>query len=319
MVFLIFIFGLLGLWMGAELVIKGALGVAKRLGLSETFVGVTIVALGTDLPEVIVSLAGAFEQRVGIETSGLVIGNIIGSTMGQISLVLGIAGLLRVLEIKKNEIITNGSVMIASVLAFWLFAQDGFISPTDGLMLLVGYGLYLFGSALNERKLTRLAKKMTKKKLKKDRSPMWWFAVQLVVGLALVAGASHLVIKQGLVMAELLNVSQTLVGILMIGLGTSLPELVVSVNAILRGSAGLSVGNLIGSNIVDILLALGLSSLIGGWRVNANVSTFDLPFLLVTSIAVLLFLLSRKKLERKESFLILALYYGYIILKLQGF
>ncbi len=323
MTYVLFLVGLIGLWVGADAVTKGALGIAHRLGLSETFIGMTILALGTDLPEVIVSITGAIEQRAGLDTSGLVIGNIVGSTMGQIGLVLGIAGVLKVLVIDKHEIITNGTVMIAGALAFWLFSQDGFLSPTDGLFLLVGYVMYLVILGNNERKMSKLAKKhkpaKKKKIIKKELRPMWFFGLELLIGLVVVGVTSHLVLTEGLLIAEMLNISQVLVGIIMIGVGTSLPELVVSVNAIMRGASGLSVGNLIGSNIVDILLALGLSAAIGGWKVPRNITTFDLPFLMVTSIIIILFLLTRTKLERKESFLVLALYYGYIMLKLQGF
>jgi cation:H+ antiporter len=319
MTYVLFIVGLLGLWIGADAVTRGSLGIARKLKLSETFIGMTILALGTDLPEVIVSITGAIEQKAGVETAGLVVGNIVGSTMGQIGLVLGLAGLLKVLEINKKEIINNGAAMIAAVLAFWLFSLDGLISPTDGLILLIGYIFYLILLSNNERKLAKLAKKHHKKKALKNKQPLWRIISELVIGLIVVGVASHVVISQGLIIAEVLNISQMLVGIIMIGVGTSLPELVVSVNAILRGSSGLSVGNLIGSNIVDILLALGLSATIGGWAVPRNIAVFDLPFLMVTSIIIILFLLTRKKLERKESLLILALYYGYIMLKLQGF
>jgi len=321
MPYVAFIIGLVGLWAGADAVTKSSLGIARKLGLSETFIGMTILALGTDLPEVIVSVTGAIEQKAGLETAGLVIGNIIGSTMGQIALVLGVAGVLKVLEINKQEIITNGSIMIASALAFLLFAQDGFLSPVDGVFLLIGFLLYLVILGSNERKMSKLVKRHGKKKriLKRDQHPMWYFFVELVIGLVVIAATSHLVITEGLVIAEMLNISQVLVGIIMIGVGTSLPELVVSINAILKGSSGLSVGNLIGSNIIDILLALGLSATIGGWKIPRNIITFDLPFLMVTSVIIILFLLTRKKLERKESFLVLALYYGYIMLKLQGF
>lgn len=322
MTYVLFIVGLIGLWAGADAVTKGSLGIARSMGLSETFIGMTILAFGTDLPEVIVSVTGAIEQRAGLETAGLVIGNVVGSTMGQIGLVLGVAGLMKVLEINKQEIITNGSIMIASALAFLLFAQDGFLSPIDGIFLLVGFVLYLLILGSNERKMSKLAAKHQKpKKLfrKKNQKPIYFFLLELGIGLVVIATTSHLVITEGLKIAEILNISQVLVGIIMIGVGTSLPELVVSINALAKGSSGLSVGNLIGSNIIDILLALGLSATFGGWKVPHSIIIFDLPFLMMTSIIIILFLLTRKKLERKESFLILTLYYGYIMLKLQGF
>ncbi|MBU2543294.1 sodium:calcium antiporter [Patescibacteria group bacterium] len=323
MVYLFFVLGLIGLWLGADTVIRGALGIARYLKMSETFIGATIVALSTALPELIVSITGAIEQRAGLHTSGLVIGNIMGSAMGQMSLILGIAGLLKVLDIRKKEIISNGGAMIASILGFWFLAQDGIISPTDGLFLLCGYVLYLFLLSNNEHKITRFVNKyrFRKKKIVKKfhTKQMWRFIGEFVAGLIIVTWASRVVLTEGLVIAQLLNMSQVLVGIIMVGVGTSLPELVVSVSAIMKGSSGLSVGNLIGSSIVSILLALGLSSTIGGWVVPRSITTFDLPFLMVTSIIVMLFLITRAKLERKESLLALALYYGYIVLKLQGF
>lgn len=322
MVYFLFIAGLVGLWLGAELVTKGGLGLARRLRLSETFIGITLLAIGTDLPEVIVSITGAIEQAAGAETAGLVIGNIVGSTMSQISLVLGLAGLMKVLDIDKKEIISSGSAMIAGVLAFWLFAHDGFLSQVDGVFLLVGYVLYLLLLSNNERKIAKAVKEHQPKKknlIQKKLRPLWQQLLLLIAGLVVVGGASEVVIESGLHIAEILEISQTLVGIIMIGVGTSLPELAVSASALIKGSSGLSVGNLIGSNIVDILLALGLSTTIGGWRVERSIIAFDLPFLVVTSIIIIMFLLTRTKLERKESLLVLALYYGYLMLKLQGF
>ncbi len=323
MVYLIFLMGLVGLWQGSEFVTKGGIGIARRLGLSETFIGITFLAIGTDLPEVIVSVTGALEQLSGVDTSGLVIGNILGSTLAQITLVLGIAGLMKVLEIDKSEIISNGSAMIAAALAFWLFSQDGTLSQVDGILLLIGYVVYIFLLSNNERKIAKAAKKHQPKKKKllkrRQKKPIWLFLLYLLAGLVVVGVSSHFVIEKGLEIAELLHISQTLVGIIMIGVGTSLPELAVSISALSKGSAGLSVGNLIGSNIVDILLALGLSATIGGWSVSRSVVAFDLPFLVVSSIVIILFLLTRTKFERKEALLTLALYYGFVLLKLQGF
>jgi len=324
MAYWLFIVSLLGLWAGADVVIRGSLGIARKIGLSETFVGMTILALGTNLPEIIISITGAIEQSRGATTTGLVIGNIMGSNIGNISLILGLAGVLKIININKREIITNGSAMIASFLAFYLFAQDGIISRTDGLFLLLGFIFYMLLLSSNERKsfkILRLSKKNKRNRaLKKSGGKsIWWFLSQLTLGLVIISIASYYVLQEGLLVAQLLNINPILVGIIMIGIGSSLPELVVSISAILRGSTGLSVGNLIGSNVINIFLALGVSSLITEWRIPRVILSFDLPFLMVTSIIIILFLLSRKKLERKESFLILALYYGYIMLKLQGF
>lgn len=312
MVYAFFALGLVGLWIGAELVTYSSLGIAHKFKLSETFVGATILAFGTDLPEIMVSLIGGIEQRAGLDRADLVIGNIIGSNMGQIALVLGIAGLLRVIHLKKKDIVEHGVVMVLSVMAFILLAMDGFLSPTDGLIFLALYIAYLI-LINNSRKAEKI------KSTKKAKRSLKIYALGQIVGIAVVAGGSHLVLSRGVLLAEQFGVSEMIIGVVLIGLGSSLPELVVSINALLKGSVGLSVGNLMGSNIVDILLALGLSAQLGGWRIARSVSRFDLSFLLMVSLIVVSFLWTRRKLERKESVLLLFVYFFYIGLKLQGF
>lgn len=309
----LFLFGLVGLWLGAELLTRGALDIARKFGLSESFIGFTILALGTDFPEIMVAMTGAFEQRFfGKPTSGIIIGNIIGSNMGQIALVLGIVGMIGVLKFKKKQVVRQGLMLVASTLLFLLLASDGLISRADGIVFLLFYVAYFLFLSRSH--------KLFKKKLGKRKVKISWASrAMLFFGLFIIAGASHLVITHGVKMAVTLGVSQMIVGIILVGIGTSLPELVVSVNAALKGSNGLSIGNLVGSNIIDILLALGFSSQISSWTIDRRVVEFDLPFLLFTVIVVVLFLLTRGKLERKESFLILGLYIVYVSLKLSGF
>lgn len=318
--------GLAGLWLGAEAVTRGGSGLATKIGLSESFVGMTILALGTGLPELIISITGAIEYSQGVQTTGLVIGNIVGSNIGNMTFVLGLAGVLKIIDVNKKDIVTNGSAMIASLLAFYLFAQDGVISKIDGMFLLMGFIFYMLFLGNNEKKTFKLLhlvknKKSSRTKIARDKSAVsiWWLVTQFLVGSIIIFGASHLVLEQSLVLAKMLNIPTLLIGIIMIGIGSSLPELVISISAIFKGSVGLSVGNLIGSNVMNVVLALGGSAIITDWQVLPSIVRFDLPFMMISSIIVLLFLLTRHKLERKESFLILILYYGYIMLKLQGF
>jgi len=232
--------------------------------------------------------------------------------MSQIALVLGLAGMLKVLKMKKKETIHNGIMLVISTLLFFLVSLDGVISKTDGLIFLVLYGAYFF-TLKRQSSLDRIKKRL---RVKKDR--LIFSLLQLALGLFVIAEASQLVLEKGIEMASTMGVSQLMIGIILVGIGTSLPELVVSINAILRGASGLSVGNLIGSNIVDILVALGASSMISSWSVDRSVVMFDMPFLLFTTVVVVLFLLTREKLERKESLLLLSLYGIYIYLKFQG-
>ena len=317
-----FLLGLVGLWLGAELITRGALKIAHRMGLSESFIGLTILAFGTDFPEIMVGVTGAVEKRFnGIDSSGIILGNIIGSNMGQIALVLGIVGLLNVLKFKKRQVWSHGLMLVASTLLFWVVALDGVISRSDGIIFLLFYLVYFVFLEFSNRRfnLSLKVKHLARKKIKKKKRISWQSVAQLFSGLLIIAGASHWVISHGVDLAVQMGMSQVVVGVILVGVGTSLPELVVSVNAAIKGANDLSLSNLIGSNIVDILIALGGSALITDWNVSRGIVFFDIPYLLFTVVVVVLFLITKRKLERGESILILGLYVVYVSLKIGGF
>ena len=319
----IFFLALVALWIGADLLTKAAIKIARALSLSEGFVGLTILAIGTDFPEIIVAVTGAIQKLQGQDTSEIIIGNIIGSCMSQIALVLGVAGLLRVIRLKKENILFDCLMLIGSSVIFYITANDGLISRQDGLLFVLFYLIYLI--FLNRRNLNeqldrqKKSKAQSKKTPKKRKKIKLLYFIQLIIGLAIIAKSSELVLDKGVHLASQLGVSEMVVGIILIGLGTSLPELVVSINAALKGAMAMSVSNLIGSNIVDLLLALGGSAMIAGWEINRSIVQFDIPYLIFTTVIVVLFLLTKGKLERNESLLMMALYSIYIALKVMGF
>lgn len=311
---LLFLLGLVGLWLGSDWVTRAALQISKRLGLSPLFVGLTILAIGADFPEIIVSFTGAIKQLNGEPMSDLVAGNIIGSNMAQMSLILGLSGLFKVLKINRREALKNGLMLIASTFLVILLAMDGLISRADGLVMVMAYLIYFL--SLQRQTSWSVFSGHLKRRFTKASWLPW---IQMVAGLAVVVGSSNLVLDKGLIMARALNINQMLIGVIFIGLGTSLPELVVSINALIKGESSLSVGNLIGCDLVDILVAFGGSAMVGGWQVSRQMATFDLAYLLFTVVVVVLFLLTRGKLERKESILLISLYGVYLSLKLLGF
>lgn len=313
---LFIIFGLFGLWLGAELVVRGALEIAKKLGLSETFVGLTILAIGTDFPEIMIAITGAINQLHGQETSGLIVGNFLGSNLVNVTFILGLAGLFKVLKLRKRETLQSGFMMIFTACVLFILSLDGFISVLDSLMLMALYVFYFLTLNKNSKLDLLKTKATTKKNAKKTN--LIFPSLQLIFGLITLIQASQLVLDNSLLLATELHVSQFLIGILIVGVGTSLPELIVSLKAALSGSDGLSVGNLIGSNIINISLALGASAMLGGWHIDRAIVMFDLPYLLLVSVIVVLFLLTRRLLERKESILLIVLYVIYVALKLIG-
>ncbi|HPA61984.1 MAG TPA: calcium/sodium antiporter [Candidatus Woesebacteria bacterium] len=317
--FLIFILAIFLLWLGAESVTKAAIKIAKTLSLSESFIGLTIVAIGTSFPEIVISITGAVQNLRGEETSQIVLGNVIGSGMANLALILGILGIFKVIKLKKNELLLDMLMLVLSTTILYLVSLDGLITIQDGVLLILFYLIYLlFLNRQNLRKQTILFKKkqFKKKKLKKIKLA---HLVQLALGLIILTKASQMVLDSGVILAEKLNINEMLVGILLVGLGSSLPELMVSLNAALKGSMALSLNNLIGSNILNVFLALGVSSTITTWEVDRQVVQFDIPYLLFTSIVAVLFLLSKNKFERNESLLMMALYTIFIVLKISGF
>jgi len=317
--FLLFLLAIFLLWLGAESVTKAAIKIAKSLALSESFIGLTIVAIGTSFPEIVISVTGAIQNLNGEETSQIVLGNVIGSGMANLALVLGILGIFKVIKLKKTELLLDMLMLVMSTTIFYLVSQDGLIGLQDGILLILFYFIYLlFLNRQNFKKQTLLfrRKKFKKKRLKKIK---FAHLLQLIFGLIILSKASQMVLDAGVVLAENLGINEMLVGILLVGLGSSLPELMVSVNAILKGSTALSLNNLIGSNILNVFLALGVSSTISTWEVSRQVVRFDIPYLLFTSIVAVLFMLSKNKFERNESLLMISLYAIFIVLKISGF
>jgi len=305
------ILGLIGLIIGAHLIIKGSLNIANHYKISQLFIGLTILAIGTDLPELFVIITGAVKKLGGVETSGLIVGQTIGSCMGQIALTLGIMGLISFLTVTKRELLRDGLFMIGSVLLLFFISFNGNISRVEGIIFLIIYIFYFFNLQREEKVFAKIKKA--------PRIRLGWSILSITAGLFLLIYSSDLVVENAVKLAEILNVSQSLVGVLIIGLGTSLPELALTISATVKKAYGLSVGNLIGSNIFDILFALGIGSTISGFSVNPELLRFDIPILFITSIIVVLLFRSGFRIKKTEAVLLLAVYVVYVGLKLFGY
>ncbi len=305
------IFGLIGLWLGTELVIRGALTIAEHYNLSQVFIGLTILAIGTDLPELMLSIDASLLKLKGVETSGLIVGNALGSCLNQITLVMGVAGVMGYITLSRKSLKQDGLVLLGSIVLFFLVSYDLKISRIEGITLVVVYVIYYLMLLYGEKLPERLKKELPQK--------IWQNLVFLLGGIVLVIVASDMVINNGLKLAELWGVSQSFIGIVFIAFGTSLPELVLSIGAALKKATGLSVGNIIGSNIFDILIPAGVGATISEIQVEKPVLHFDTPILFVVTAIVLIYFYKKKGLQKKEAFSLLAVYVIYIIFKSFGF
>ena len=308
---LLMLAGLLGLWLGTELVVNKAVKIAEYYNLSQLFIGIAILAVGTDLPEMVIAINASVQNALhDVDTSGIIIGNAIGSSFTQISLVLGITGTMGYLTLTRRHLYEDGAMLIGTIILVFLLGYDTTISRLDGIALLTVYAIYYFSQFYKER----LGKKMKRKpsrSIKRD-------VVLLTVGVLVVVVTSELVVDNAISLAEKLHIRQSFVGILLIGLGTSLPELALSINAIRKKAHGLSVGNLIGSNIFDLLVPVGLGALIAELHLEKRLLWFDLTVLLGLSLLVLFFFFKKKGLQPIEAIVLIGVFLVYAALKLMG-
>jgi len=304
---ILLILGLVGLVVGTELVVRGALNIAKHYKLSPVFIGLTILSIGTDLPELVVDITGAIYRLSGIETSGLIIGETIGTCFGQIALALGIIGLFGTLVLTKRQLIRDGSMMVGSVVLLFLVGLDGMIQWWEGVIFVLIYGFYFF-TLFREEKVTE--------KIRAPGIHPLWSIVSLIGGFAILVYCSKIVIDNALFLAEAWGIAQSFMGVVILGLGTSLPEIAISLGALRKKAYGLSVGNLIGSNIFDILFTLGISSIIAGFNVSRDLLKFDIPALFFVSLVVVGLFAWRKRIKTKEAVVLLLIDLAYIGFKI---
>ena len=307
--YLSLLFGLAGLWYGTELTIRGAVTVASRLGVSEFIVGVAILSIGSDLPELAIAIDGALINLHAGDASDVVVGTAIGSSLGQIGFVLGTAALLSYLTLPRSMVFQHGSVLLGSAVLLGVFGFDGTVSRTEGIALLVVYFIYFAALLGDRRKSSDLDAQDGA-----IATPRAW--LYLLVGLGIVGICAELTVSGAIAVAAALNISETFVAVVIIGLGTSLPELSISIAAVMKQRARMSVGNLVGSNIFDTLVPVGAAAAISTLRFDENLLRYELPFLFFLTLIVLIFFLRKRGIQKGEAIIVLALYGGYLLLKL---
>ena len=303
--------GLTVLIMGSRWSVEQAVLIAEHYRLSDMFIGIAILAIGTDLPEIVISLTASLHQSAQVDTSGLIIGNAIGSSFAQVGLIMGIVGLFGYLVLGRNLVFRHGGVLLGSILYLLLASLDLKISRIEGGILVLAFVVYvvmLYGQEHLEPSAPR-----------GKRPGMLKVWAILLMSLLAVIGGSELTVRSSIALAETLGIAQSFIAIVIIGVGTSLPELAISISAVRQARGGLSVGNLIGSNIVDTLLPVGIGALVHPLTVEPRLVTMDIPMLFILSLIVLALFLWRRGLQRSEAGVLITLYGGYLVIKLFGY
>ncbi len=306
--FLYLALGIAGLLIGTELTIGGALVIARRHHLSEFMVGLIILSIGSDLPEIAVAIDAGMRTLMGQDASGIVVGSAIGSVMGQISFVLGVAGLVGYLTLPRRFIFKHGAVLLGATVLLFLVAYNGVVSRIEGLMLITVYVIYLVVLLSRERVPEEAVAGVPQ-----GRRHPW---LMLVVGLFMVIASSELTVRSVVDLAYAFNISEAVISVLIIGLGTSLPELSISMAALMKNRVHLSVGNIIGSNIFDTLVPISAAALITPVAFSPAILWLDLPYIFVVTLLVLFFFARVRGLQKWEALVVLGLYCVYAGIKL---
>ncbi len=328
---LFLILGFFGLYYGAKFVIISLENIADRLNISHIMVGLTILSIGTSLPEIAVSILGAIDKVLGIDPNidGIVIGNKVGSFLTQITLIIGILAVSQPIFVSKWELRREGPMLFISILIFLFFSLDGILTQFEAFLMIIIYTIYLIFVIWSERHLQKIkldSKYTEKERLdavsfepvksprKKSSSPRDFGIFLLGLAILIIAAESTLLSAHDL--SKEFQIPENVIGILLVGFGTSLPELFADLTAIRRESFGIAVGDILGSNICDILLATGSGAILINFDVPMIILFFDIPVLFLALILVIYFLWSEKILKRWEGSILIGFYGVYTILKL---
>ena len=294
-----------------HIVVENAITVARHHRVSDFFIGVVVLAVGSDLPELVVSGDAALLQLAGQETDNLIIGNAIGSCFGQLGLVIGLAGLIGRLSLPREQLIRHGGFLLAATVLLFVVGLDGQVSRLEGLLLVLSFAGYIYLVIHDEGLITGARSLEADEEREGGRIAGNW--IRLLIGLAAVVLSAELIVQSALTLAASWGVDQSFIGIAIIGVGTSLPEVVIAIAAVIRRRAGLSIGNLLGSNILDTLLPIGLAALLVDVSFPRSILTFDLPMLMGLTLLVLAFLYPKGGVRWPQAAVVLAAYTSYLI------
>jgi len=289
---------------GADWFVEGASGIAARLGIPQLVIGLTIVAMGTSAPEAAVSITASLKGSADIT-----IGNVVGSNIMNVLVILGLAATLSTIAVAKSTMFREIPFMILSTVVLLLLGLDGTITLVDGVILWAMFLVYL-------GYLFRMAKngEAEVEEINAER-PLWQAMLWTVVGMVLIITGSNVAVEAATSIARVLGMSERLIGLTIVALGTSLPELFTSVTAAKHGNADIAIGNIVGSNIFNILFVVGTSSLVTPIPFAA---AFRTDTMIAIGAAALLFVccLHRSRVSRKSGLTLLAGYAAYFMMVL---
>lgn len=297
--------GLALLLVGGDFLVKGAVALAKRFNIPTMVIGLTIVSFGTSAPELIVSLQAALDGHPDIA-----IGNVIGSNIANIALVLGLTAIVLPIPVARGTLRVDEPVMIAGTLLLWYFMNDTVITRMEGAVLFGMLLLYLF--VLMRGVKTKESEAVLQMEEEEVQMALWKAVVLILGGCVGLVFGSDLLVKGATELALRYGVSEYVIGVTVVAFGTSVPELATSLVAAFKKELDISVGNLVGSNIFNIFSILGVTAIVTPIPVNPLVLSSDMYWLAAVTVLVYFFSLHKMRIQRWKGFILLAAYMAYV-------
>ena len=334
---IILLIGLVLLVKGSDYFVKSSSSIANKMGVSEFTIGLTLVAVGTSIPELASSIAASLQNA-----GGIVIGNVLGSNIANIALIVGCAAIISTIKTETEMLKRDGYIMLFAAVLFLIFSLNSSISRIEGIIFVlffIAYILFLFHDKTKYEEelhfkdfinyffrfkyITDVKQKIesgiNQKSVDGKQEPSIAFEgmnkdflVIVLSGFSIVFGARYF-IEQTIFFAQLLNLSDDLIGISLVAVGTSLPELMVTLSASKRGYGSIALGNVIGSNIANVLLILGVSSILLPLDVSKLTLQFTAPFMIFVSVLLLIFIATHWEIRKSEGLALITLYILFMI------
>ena len=303
MSFILFAIGVILVVKGGDIFVDAASSIAKASGIPSFVIGATIVSIATTLPELTVSAVAAFAGKTDVT-----IGNAVGSVTANTGLILAIAMLFMKIKCRRADLFPQVAILIGSVLLLWISSQSGYLSTWGALLLAGFFVLFLIENGLTARR-TESENQMRRRARPKCKDFLFF-----VLGAGCIVAGSRLLVSSGSTLADAFGVPERVIALTMLAIGTSLPELVTTISAIVKKEAALSVGNLVGANLLDIAMVLPVCTGITGGQLPLSMQTIqmDLPVCLVILFVAFLPLLIRQKSSRLQGGMLLTLYAAYV-------
>ena len=299
--------GLVLLFFGADWLVQGAVTLALHLGLSPLIVGLTVVALGTSVPEALVSVQAALGHQ-----GGIALGNVIGSNILNIALILGLSSLILPLKVDSHIVKADVPLLTGATFMLVVLLEDFHISRMEGAFLLLCIVFYVAGNIMTVKRTSPEEDKIEGMEIPEDSGKTLWRDVGfLILGIVTLGFGANFLVTGAVDLARIFGLSEALIGLTIVSIGTGTPELATALMATFRKTPDLAIGNVVGSNLFNIMFVLGIAGLVAPLD-GKGISSVDLYVMLGVTILLLPTVWTGRILDRKEGFLFLAIYVGYL-------